>query len=224
MGMAVASAPAQYWAGPVIADYRSTNRDRLLATPPPFPHGRADDTRRPGFNGRLWVGENFTNGFRNPLAWGDPGPTYFGSSDRHAPTAFVRIGTQAIAISPWISLDSQSFPTHEAGRGLWLREQGFTGGVRTHVHPSVIQQVTESDNRHASADTGKSSVPQPRATIRVIPTLGDPQAVPARRQRDVAAPQNRYSWPASAPAAVVARTTPMDPIEQGQAVASLDNK
>lgn len=212
VGMAAACASAQHRGGDgVVNDYRASNHDRVLATPPPYPLHRADDSRRPGFNGRLWIGETFDQGFRNPRAWGDPGPTYFGASNRHARLAFVRIGTQVIAVSPWVRLDEASFPAHERGRSAWLKERGYTGGVRTHVNPATLRQIVHAEHhegRHALAQEPKEPAtksPEARGVLK----LRHPRRAAPIRERDVRLDlPMRFSWPDAAPVSVVTRTTP----------------
>ncbi len=208
LGLVAASSHAQHhFDGPVVNDRRADHTARVLATAPLYPANRADDSRRPGFNGRLWIGETFDNGYREPLAWGGPGPTHYGASDRHAPLAFVRIGTQVIAVSPWVSLDEESFPAHERGRHAWLRERGYTGGVRTHVNPAVLRSMmqpapisTSALPALAPATHAEEAQPvEPRATIR----LRQPRQPTTLREREV-----RFSWPAAAPVEAVSRTAP----------------
>lgn len=206
IGAAAASAPAQHvHRGPVVHD---RDADRVLATRSPHYYNRTDDTRRPGFNGRLWISENFDRNVRNPVDWGAPGPTYFCASDKQAPLAFVKVGTQVIAVSPWVGLDEESFPTHERGRQQWLRERGYTGGVRTHVNPAVLRDMLHAERpKHAPASRRERAEPakeiEPSATIR----LRRPMQEAPTRERDVRAePETRFSWPDSAKATTVART------------------
>jgi len=221
VGMVAAAAPAQHHSGEgVVRDYRSSKHNRVLATAPAYPYNRADDSRRPGFNGRLWIGETFDNGYRETRAWGSPGPTYFGASDRHAPLAFVRIGTQVIAVSPWVSLDAQSFPAHERGRNAWLRERGYTGGVRTHVNPATLRNIVHAEHQagmHARTEQAQNAQTAPDA--RGVLKLRHPRGATPIRQRDVRLDQPmRFSWPASTPARVVTRTAPV--VEASKAMAS----
>lgn len=143
-----------------------------LATHPPYPYGRADDVRRPGFNGRLWIGRPVIGGVDTgyPYGWADPGPEAYGAAEDDASQAFVRIGSTAVALSPWEAVRGTGLKNLESGRQAWLAERGYTGGVRTFVNDLYLYAPagTGEGERSASAE-GKSPAGeiQPRATIHV---------------------------------------------------------
>lgn len=124
-------------------------RDRLLATPAPYPAGRVDSPDRPQL-GRVW-----TNGSRF-----SSGASRYGADARdHHRVIYVRRDHQVIAIDPWRPVTGPSrigFDDLERARNLWLREQGYVLHVRTHVNERLSQgpQLVSSD------------LPHPRATIR----------------------------------------------------------
>jgi hypothetical protein len=182
---------------------------RPVATLAPYPVGMADDVRRPGFNGRLWVGRPIMGSMQQgpyPVGWGSPGPEAYGAFDNQDADVWARVGHQVVGISPWESIDLEGLKRLEAARGFWLQEQGYTGGVRTFVNDRYMWKQDEE-----KADAHASAVPTPRATI----TLPADLPRQRRRIRVDAAPSPavcpgvgpaRISWPMTAPADAVART------------------
>ncbi|MCW5775273.1 MAG: hypothetical protein KIS87_02350 [Phycisphaeraceae bacterium] len=178
---------------------------RLLATMPPYPTNRVDDTRRPGFNGRVWIGETFTSGPRTdwPLGWGDPGPTYYGADQRDLSLVYVRVGHQVVAIRPWIAIPETGLRHLENGRQEWLRERGFVGGVRTHI----------PDSQRTGATVASAGDIKPSATIRIRDGISREgvqrrvEAAPSGAAAILASGEPiRISWPHRAPAEAVERT------------------
>ena len=168
----------------------------LLASMDNYPSGRADDVRRPGFNGRLWIGESIIGGraAQYPLAWGSPGPTAYGASDRDFSAAWARIGTQAIPVSPWISIPREGLYRLEAARNEWLKREGYVGGVRTFVNDLYV-----------NAPVGRASI-EPRGSFQV------PVDMPSFRSRQQVMdirPGDRVSLPPTAPRAMAARVANM---------------
>ena len=136
-------------------------RDRLLATPRPYPAARVDSPDRFA-NGRLWV-SSWPVGTRTPAVsrtFYEPGAAHFGAPvNAQYDRMYVLLGgAQTIAISPWQRHAGNGFERLERARNIWLREQGLVLKVRTHVNARYIADAPE---RIAGAH------PQPRATIHV---------------------------------------------------------
>lgn len=190
-------------------DGYSHSSHRPIATRASYPAGMADDVRRPGFNGRLWVSRPVAGWMQQgpyPMGWGVPGPEAYGAFDNQDAGVYARVGHLVVGITPWESMNKQGLKRLEAARNFWLVEQGFVGGVRTFVNDSVTwKKQDEAKAEHASG------TPTPRATIQL------PADMPRQHRRlrvdaDHAAPAcpgvgpARVSWPMAAPAAAVART------------------
>ena len=147
------------------------NRQGQLATRPLYPPNRADSVRRPGFNGRLWVGESIIGGApeRYPVAWGDPGPTAYGADDRDFSCVYAKVGEVVSSLSPWEYVQGRGARSLEASRAKWLRDNGYTGGVRTFVNDLYLMRHDDDSGMMASAeDAAKpAGLPQPRATIQL---------------------------------------------------------
>ncbi len=136
----------------------ASERDRLLATPAPYPANRVDSPDR-AENGRVWV----------------PGHRYGGQATRygadaydHYPVIYVRRDHKVIALDPWCDVRGASrigFDDLERARNQWLREQGYVLKVRTHVNPARFDE-------HA----GEKELPTPRATIRRVKTVETPES------------------------------------------------
>jgi len=141
-----------------------------LATRPPYPQGRADDVRRPGFNGRLWIGRPVIGGVDTgyPNAWADSGLGEYGADQHDDATVYVRIGNTAAGISPWDAVHGHGLKALESGRQRWLEERGFTGGVRTFVNDLYLYAPQGAEG-HQSASAAPSTEVQPRATIHTAP-------------------------------------------------------
>lgn len=159
--------------------YRAGDQ-RRLATIASYPSGRADDVRRPGFNGKLWIGESHV-GPKNthwPLGWGDPGPTAYGALDEQFSRVYARIGHVVVGISPWIELPRQELGRFESARQEWLKERGYVGGVRTFVNdahlgswlgeqPSATAAPVDDEliTMNTPSEVGERRTIMPRATI-----------------------------------------------------------
>jgi hypothetical protein len=157
---------------------------RRIATIAPYPSGRADDVHRPGFNGKLWIGEAHV-GPRNtdwPLGWGDPGPAAYGALDDQFARVYARVGHVVVGVSPWIELPRQQLGRFEAARQEWLKERGYVGGVRTFVndahlaawrggHPSAVaapvddELITMHSTMNKLGSGGEARKITPRATF-----------------------------------------------------------
>jgi len=125
-------------------DYRRPDEGRRLATRAPYPRGRADDVRRPGFNGRLWLGERFIGGetpdWSSPayMNWAGPGPTAYGAVGSEMQTVYARVGKLTIGINPWEAFHAEGLGELEAARNEWLKERGYVVGVRTFVNDLYV--------------------------------------------------------------------------------------
>lgn len=126
------------------SDYRRMDDGRRLATRAPYQRGRADDVRRPGFNGRLWLGERFIGGetpdWSSPAYadWAGPGPTAYGAVGSEMQTVYARVGELTIGINPWEAFNAEGLGGLEAARNDWLKERGYVGGVRTFVNDLYV--------------------------------------------------------------------------------------
>jgi hypothetical protein len=156
----------------------SSSDHRRLATMAPYPAGRADDVRRPGFNGRLWIGESIVGPHTTswPLGWGDPGPVGYGGLDDEFARVYARVGQLVVGMTPWIGIHEGGLSDLEDARNEWLKEQGFVGGVRTFVNDAHLDRWTAKDTRPAAAEELLTSaagahaafkMPEPRATITI---------------------------------------------------------
>ncbi|MDX2146695.1 MAG: hypothetical protein SFZ23_04165 [Planctomycetota bacterium] len=133
-------------------EYRSPRR---IATIRPYPANRVDDVHRPGFNGRLWIGESFRGGQQTvwPLGWGDPGPEGYGALDNPWQTVYARVDHQVIPLNPWIRIPDTGLQDFERARNEWLRERGYVGGVRTFVNDAHLSQHIDRERaRFGQAD------------------------------------------------------------------------
>lgn len=143
-----------------------------LATRPPYPYGRADDVRRPGFNGRLWISRPIIGGVETtyPSGWDDPGPSAYGAMDDDGSQAFVRVGSVAVPVSPWETVRGTGLKNLESGRQAWLAERGYTGGVRTFMNDLYLytaSMTVEGEKSASAAGKAPAGEIQPRATIHV---------------------------------------------------------
>lgn len=150
---------------------------RPIATAAPYPAGMVDDVRRPGFNGRMWVTRPIIGGMD---AWavdeGAPGASAYGAFDRQDTDVQVRVLHTVIGVNAWESIDKPGLAHLEQARQFWLREQGYTGGVRTFVNDAVLWNHPQGRETREAAATPRPAVNpliepageiQPRATIRV---------------------------------------------------------
>jgi hypothetical protein len=152
---------------------------RLVASPRPYPAGRVDDVHRPGFS-RVWIGrtarsrEGDGGSPRSPLDWRSPGPAAYGAAEDDASVAYIRVGHNIVAISPW---ERQSFSRLEEGRRQWLDEHGYTGGVRTFVSDESIRLVRSEGMREPLASKPARAEPEPRLIIEL------PEDMPRQKSR-----------------------------------------
>jgi hypothetical protein len=186
-----------------------SDADRPLATRRPYPAGRADDVRRPGFNGLLWQSLPIIGGVQGPYAIdrGEPGPLAYGASQWDFSTVYARVDQLIVGVDPWERLPEGGLSRLEDARNLWLKERGYTGGVRTFVNDLYLPQA----GVQLASITGIT--PTPRATIQLAPDAPRVQ----RRMRVQAGSgvgaitllsdtPGRISWPDSAPSHLKGRT------------------
>lgn len=143
-----------------------TRLDGPLVSARPYPANRADSVRRPGYNGRLWVGRPVVGGREDvyPRDWSDPGPNSYGAFENDDSIVYARLGTTVVGFSPWEEVDGNR--QLEAARQKWLEMHNFTGGVRTFVNDAYVErfELASADEPAADAQPGARGI-QPRATI-----------------------------------------------------------
>lgn len=197
----LSAATAQY-------DHSST-RDRVLAEPKPWPANRVDSPDRIE-NGRLWHSRT-PIGNRTPLAeqWHDRiGAAAYGAPvEWNDAVIYARVNHAAIAISPWKSFTDDGFQDFRTAQNIWLREQGWVLGVRTHVNAMYASEPT--------ADAGDIT---PRATIEIH---RDPSApsFPSKMRVDAT---DRVFKPLNAGAPVTFRVIEPTPVETDTEVAQAE--
>lgn len=175
----------------------------LLATRPPYPYNRADDVRRPGFNGREWIGRPVIGGVDTgyPIGWADPGPAAYGADELDAPRVWVKVGTEAISINPWEEFNEEGLNRLERARNEWLAQHGYVGGVRTFTNDALrYGAMPAASARIEPRASFEWPIDQPRFQRRqqVHNEQGASPAVVLRAG-------DRVSWPMGAPADVIAR-------------------
>ena len=118
---------------------------------PAYPSGRADDVRRPGFNGTLWHGEVCIGGVNSwELNTGTPGARHYGASLESDQVATIRVGPYAVSVNPWETIRAvgkevprKMMIRSEHSRNAWLKQAGYFGGVRTFQNDAVTLGVME---------------------------------------------------------------------------------
>ncbi len=155
-------------AGPAIDPQRTgftrpNSGVRQLATPRAFPTNVTDSVRRPGFGGRVWVSPA-VGSFDNQ----EPGASAYGAHVGDDTIIYGRIGHLAISISPW---QAQPEPRLEAARQEWLKENNFTGGVRTFMNDAspAAQEMASAGPAETPAGGQIRTPIQPRGVIEVSP-------------------------------------------------------
>lgn len=124
-------------------------------------------------NGRIWMPESCGGSSETP------GAAYYGTHD-HGEIVYARIGQLTIGISPWQELNDETMPLHEAARQNWLRDHGYTGGVRTFMNDAV--EVCEE--RCATADVStEGPTPIWKQEIQPRMILPLPEDMPRLRSR-----------------------------------------
>ena len=119
---------------------RTVVRDRPLVVAPPRERPGWLTTReaRTEGNGRVWRGPAVVGGMSaGALArWDQRERFEYGASREDDGRVVVFVTYEPVVFSPWGGLQGFEETTLEAARALWLRERGFTGGVRRVVRPS----------------------------------------------------------------------------------------
>lgn len=188
-------------------DPTADNRfNRRLATLPPAGTPWLVTRTPPAVgSGRVWAGPAVLGGLppQPDIRWPDLGPQAFGREATAADLVFARVDTTVVAFSPWVRFLDDGNERLELARQQWLREQGYTGGVRTFVNPRTLAQPAPAAAARA--------MPEPSAVIR------RPIDVPATRSRE----QVRFSLPPGVNEATRARLEAsgrlIDPAAQGRA-------
>ncbi|QOI99060.1 MAG: hypothetical protein HRU70_00560 [Phycisphaeraceae bacterium] len=185
----------------------AANRSVALLSPRSYPAGRADSVRRPGFNGRLWVGEICIGGVESyPLDSGDPGTLAYGARGLEHEQAFVRVGPYAVGVNPWASVQPAGRELAnrigwrlEDERNLWLKEQGFVGGVRTFQNDLTTLGMTGRSDAQAVDLTPKAVIPAPTDVPKFRPRMQvrSTTTVPAGLVAGIATGEARVSMPAT---------------------------
>lgn len=180
MSLAILAITSAITAGPSMpfpsVELDGPNQSRFLATMRPYPSGRADDVRRPGFNGRLWIGDINIGPVNQswPMAFGDPGPASYGAAGHEFDRVYAKIGHTAVGISPWVAFNAEGLHDFEYARNTWLAERGFVGGVRTFVNDLYLGEWLGESTTHAKM----GSKIQPRGTIQL------PEDMPRFKSRE----------------------------------------
>lgn len=164
-------------AGPMQFQHEPRQGGRILATPAPFVPNRADDVRRPGFNGRVWVSRAFTN--TPDRTWDvdarEPGTAYYGAVPGESSRVYARVDQLVVSYSPWQRLGREGQARLEQARNDWLQERGYTGGVRTFINDHALRRAM-AEHARASAATPAAQVEErreirPRAVIELAPDV-----------------------------------------------------
>lgn len=167
--------------------HETAERDRLLFTPAPYPANRVDDPAREEL-GRVWHSRSPV-GSRTPIAeqvYGSPGAAAFGAPIGASDDLIeVRADVVPVLISPWetigdvdehylrryrpwVKLTEREEMIHNMRRAqhLWLKEQGYIGGVRTHVNASARRSAPAAGIQDVKSNNGPI---RPRGVIRKHP-------------------------------------------------------
>lgn len=118
----------------------------FLATTPAVPYGRVLDVRQSG-NGRLFSSPGEVGGAPLQMYWSgdEPGPAAYGAAEADSQVVYGRHGLfHVMPVSPWHRIDQPQYRDLEAARNAWLKENGYTGGVRTFVNEAV--RAEENDD------------------------------------------------------------------------------
>lgn len=114
---------------------QDTRTIELVEAPAMVP-GRVFSVHNAPSVGRDWDLRTYThNAIPDAYPWPSPGPAAYGAGEFDARTIAVRVGQTRIGISPWVRVNSDTSngvrAKIERERQLWLRQHGYTGGVRT---------------------------------------------------------------------------------------------
>ena len=78
-------------------------------------------------------------------------------------------GSGQAAVGRWQHFEGETFKNFEAARQQWLKERGYTGGVRTFVNPARVRSMQADCDASCEAQAVKPAggLPEPSATIRL---------------------------------------------------------
>lgn len=124
----LASAVVAASVGTQYPDYlaRESERNNLIINAEPYRPNTVDAGRAQA--GRLWIGTSDRSDAAQSLA------RYGASPEAAGEVIYVRVDKTPVAISPWTPIHKQGMQRHEAARVQWLKEQGYTNAVRTHIN------------------------------------------------------------------------------------------
>jgi hypothetical protein len=142
-----------------------------LVTPPPEDESRVYTPGYSANHARVWVGDDVKD-IASRRAWREnPGRVAYGAVDGcDTERVNLRVYNQVVTISPWQHFGGETFKNFEAGRQQWLKERGYTGGVRTFVNPARLRAMQAECGSACEADSGKASggLPEPGGTIKKV--------------------------------------------------------
>lgn len=190
----------------------------VIASKPSYQAAMADDAHRPGFNGRLWMTRPIMGPGHGPYAQvGDELRQAYGAPPGDDTLILARHNQTLQLISPWRAMDSRVFSGLEADRQQWLRDNGYTGGVRTFVNDAY---VGHGPMHGPQGMHGDHAVNEPRAVIEIDPTV---TKFRKRMRVDIGEYQKALDRAAGvAPTAVIAETT--DTAKAAPRVIRIENK
>lgn len=114
--------------GTQYPDYigRETERNNLIINAEAYRANTVDAGRAQ--SGRVWIGTADRRDAAQNLA------RYGASADVADEIVMVRVDKTGVAINPWQPIHKQGLQRHERARVVWLKEQGYTHKVRTHIN------------------------------------------------------------------------------------------
>ncbi|MEL6328792.1 MAG: hypothetical protein AAFR38_03955 [Planctomycetota bacterium] len=124
---------------------RTVVRDRPLLVLPPRSQPEWLVTRAPKRegNGRVWASQTIVGGASGAdlARWDQRERSEFGAAREEEGRVVVYFTYEPVVVSPWADLTGTAHgglgrDTLATAQQLWLREQGFTGGVRRFVRPA----------------------------------------------------------------------------------------
>ena len=137
----------------------------LPVTPPPEDQTRVYTAGASPVRARLWVGDDVKD-IASRRAWREnPGQLAYGAANAGNERVHVRVNNQKVSISAWQQVEGEGWANFERGRQQWLKERGYTGGVRTFVHPQRLRDMQNSGATHVNP--GQRGSPEPSATIQL---------------------------------------------------------
>jgi|GEM_PF-6095620 len=147
-----------------------------------------------------------------------PGPAYYGANPCDSTLIWVRIGNTVTMISPWERVEGTgNLMVMERARRNWLRDNGYTGSVRTFRNP-VYSACGDTCGAPAPADGEEdAAAPNPRE-IKPRAILKLREDIPRRRPRlEVRGEPVRFVLPDSTSVAVVEQAVALETTELASA-------